>query len=138
MKTISTINGLSTRYDIPTKCTVVNIIMLQQFSSKEAANDKIKELADELMVSPVTIKIWIQKYHNIRQIGMSLPEGTMAYSPVVITEKKLPKVKAELNKIKSQINQLKFKFETTKLKGKASDYKSTKTSSELLDELIKG
>lgn len=137
MKTISTISGISTRYDVKSKCKVVEHLLTQEYKDKKHLNTVIENIAESLMVNPVTVKLWIHKYQHTYKEGLKLPDGVMSYSPLVIDEKDLVYVKRKLKIVKNKINTIKKEHEKTLSKVSAKTLREgTKKPSELLNKLI--
>jgi len=137
MKRVAAIAGMGIRYDVPTKCHAVAIVLKQKFPSKADQDDFIKEVSTMLGVNPMTIKSWISKYHNTYHLGMSLPTGTMSHSFVVLEDAAIPKAKDKLIKLREKLVALRREYETSTVADiAASDLRSTKTPKEILEELI--
>ena len=122
------ITGLHIRYDVPTKCKLVEQVLSKSFKSKKALNHYINTLASKYVVNPVSIKVWISKYGQTYKQGINLPAGTMSYAFQPIKGKEISKVAAELEKLRGKALKIKHKYHPDT---------ATKTSKSLLDLLIK-
>jgi hypothetical protein len=120
------IAGLRLRYDVPTKCTLVQDILTRTFADKSAVNEYIAMLATTYNVNPVTIKLWCAKYASTYSIGMTLPTGTMSFVTAPITGPEIAVVDKKLTTIRDNFIALKLKYHPD----------TNRTSSEVLDELI--
>ena len=137
MTTISAITGLHTRYDVKTKCKVVESIFNKTFSSKEEANEYIAAIAETLEVNPVTIKLWISKYELTYKEGLKLPNGVMSYSFLTIDDSQVSKVNSKLLKVRQKLNSIRSSYETTTLPNvTTAQIRGNRKSKEILDELI--
>ena len=137
MTTISAITGLHTRYDVKTKCKVVEQILNTSFSSKEEANEYITAVAESLEVNPVTIKLWISKYELTYKEGLKLPDGVMSYSFLTIDDSQISEVNSKLLKVRQKLNKVRSSYETTTLPNvTTAQIRDCRKSQEILDELI--
>jgi hypothetical protein len=120
------IAGLRLRYDVPTKCTVVQDILTRKFADKEDVNTYITGIATRYKVNPATIKVWCAKYASTYSIGMTLPTGTMAFVATPITGPEIAVVDKQLTTIRNNFIALKLKYHPD----------TKRTPSEVLDELV--
>ena len=126
MKPTAAITGMHIRYDVKTKCELVESILTQTFADKEALNAFINTQALKLNVNPVTIKLWCSKYANIFLIGKQLPAGVMSFVADPLDQAAINKVRPELESIRNSLSTLKNKYHVPQ----------PRTSQEILEELI--
>ena len=126
MKPTAAISGSTIRYDVKTKCTVVESILTQTFADKEALNAFINTQALKLDVNPVTIKLWCSKYADIFLIGKQLPAGVMSFVVDPLDQAAITKVRPQLEVIRNSLSTLKAKYHVPQ----------PRTSQEILEELI--
>lgn len=126
MKPTAAITGMHIRYDVSTKCQIVESILTQTFADKEALNAFINTQALKLDVNPVTIKLWCSKYADIFLIGKQLPAGVMSFVVDPLNQSAITKVRPQLESIRSSLSTLKAKYHAPQ----------PRTSQEILDELI--
>lgn len=126
MKPTAAITGMHIRYDVATKCQIVESILTQTFADKEALNAFIKTQAITLDVNPVTIKLWCSKYANIFLIGKQLPAGVMSFVVDPLNQSAITKVRPQLESIRNSLSTLKAKYHVPQ----------PRTSQEILEELI--
>ena len=128
MKTnTAAITGLRIRYDVPTKCTIVQQVLSKSFKSKKVMNQYIDTLASKYAVNPVSIKVWIGKYGQTYKQGINLPAGTMSYVFQPLQGKQIAEVEGKLSELRSKALKIKHKYHPD----------TTSTPKSLLDELIK-
>jgi hypothetical protein len=120
------IAGLRLRYDVPTKCAIVQDITTRTFVDKSALNEYITILATTYNVNPVTIKLWCAKYADTYSVGLTLPTGTMAFVATPITGPEIAVVDKKLTAIRDNFIALKLKYHPD----------TNRTPSEVLDELV--
>ena len=120
------IQGFRITYDVSTKCTVVESILTQTFTSVTALNVFIKSQADRLDVNPVTIKLWCSKYADIFLIGKQLPAGVMSFVADPLNQSAITKVRPQLESIRNSLSTLKAKYHAPQ----------PRTSQEILEELV--
>ena len=102
------ISGLSIRYDVPTKCTLVADILSKQYQTNDELVAYIKEQAQALNVNYITIRTWIGMYGDCYQLGMQLPKGVMSHSFTTInTKADLKQTFKDLAKIRLDLDSLK-------------------------------
>ncbi len=126
MKPTAAITGMHIRYDVKTKCELVESILTQTFADKEALNAFINTQALKLDVNPVTIKLWCSKYANIFLIGKQLPAGVMSFVADPLNQSAITKVRPQLESIRNSLSTLKNKYHVPQ----------PRTSQEILEELI--
>ena len=126
MKPTAAISGSTIRYDVATKCQVVESILTQTFADKEALNAFINTQALKLDVNPVTIKLWCSKYANIFLIGKQLPAGVMSFVVDPLDQSAITTVRPQLESIRNSLSTLKAKYHVPQ----------PRTSQEILEELI--
>jgi hypothetical protein len=137
VKTTATVAGTHIRYDVPTKCNIVKAIVTSSYLTKAAQDSHIKSLADRLNVNPLTIKMWVSKYHNTYDMGRKLPQGTMSHTFVVLEDTAIPKAYSTLSKIRKQVVTLRNNLETSTVSGTAADdVRSSKTPNQILKQLV--
>ena len=136
------ISGISIRYDVPTKCSIVAIILNNSYQTKQELVAFIKEQAALYNVNYITIRTWIGMYGHSYQLGMQLPKGVMSHSFETINNKTdLNNTFKELTQIRASLDSLKLKREKpnnpkyTRPKKKQT---STQILSGLFEELDKG
>lgn len=106
------ISGLSIRYDVPTKCTLVSLILTKQYKTNDELTAFINEQAAKFHINPLTVKNWISTYYDCYRLGMQLPAGVMSHSFTTInTPTDLKQTIQALAEIKSSLNNLKQKKE---------------------------
>ena len=120
------ITGMHIRYDLPTKCTIVEHILTTKFTNKESLNQFIQGYADTLKVHPVTIKLWCAQFVDTFPIGKTLPAGTMSYVAHPLDKQAIGVVQPQLTLIREKLSALKTKYHGVR----------TKTPSDILEELI--
>lgn len=126
MKPTAAITGMHIRYDVATKCQIVESILTQTFADKEALNAFINTQAITLDVNPVTIKLWCSKYADIFLIGKQLPAGVMSFVVDPLNQSAITKVRPQLESIRNSLSTLKAKYHVPQ----------PRTSQEILEELI--
>ena len=126
MKPTAAISGSTIRYDVATKCTVVESILTQTFPDKEALNAFINTQAIILDVNPVTIKLWCSKYADIFLIGKQLPAGVMSFVVDPLNQSAITTVRPQLESIRNSLSTLKAKYHVPQ----------PRTPQEILEELI--
>ena len=126
MKPTAAITGMHIRYDVATKCQIVESILTQTFADKEALNAFINTQALKLNVNPVTIKLWCSKYADIFLIGKQLPAGVMSFVVDPLNQSAITKVRPQLESIRNSLSTLKAKYHVPQ----------PKTPQEILEELI--
>ena len=126
MKPTAAISGSTIRYDVKTKCIVVESILTQTFADKEALNAFINTQALKLDVNPVTVKLWCSKYANIFLIGKQLPAGVMSFVIDPLDQAAITTVRPQLEVIRNSLSTLKAKYHVPQ----------QKTSREVLEELV--
>lgn len=126
MNTHAAIAGSSIRFDVPTKCQIVESILTQKFSDTKALNEFIQLQADKLAVNPVTIKVWCAQFANNYLIGKQLPAGVMSFVTDPLNNKSIPVVRPQLESIRNTLRALKAKYHVPR----------DRTPSEVLEELI--
>ena len=126
MKPTAAITGMHIRYDVKTKCEIVESILTQTFADKEALSAFINTQALKLDVNPVTIKLWCSKYANIFLIGKQLPAGVMSFVVDPLNQSAITKVRPQLESIRNSLSTLKAKYHAPQ----------PRTSQEILEELI--
>lgn len=126
MKPTAAISGSTIRYDVPTKCQIVESILTQTFADKEALNAFINTQALKLNVNPVTIKLWCSKYADIFLIGKQLPAGVMSFVVDPLNQSAITTVRPQLESIRNSLSTLKAKYHVPQ----------PRTSQEILEELI--
>jgi len=126
MKPTAAITGMHIRYDVATKCQIVESILTQTFADKEALNAFINTQAITLDVNPVTIKLWCSKYANIFLIGKQLPAGVMSFVVDPLDQSAITTVRPQLESIRNSLSTLKAKYHVPQ----------PRTSQEILEELI--
>ena len=126
MKPTAAISGSTIRYDVKTKCELVESILTQTFADKEALNAFINTQALKLDVNPVTIKLWCSKYADIFLIGKQLPAGVMSFVVDPLDQSAITKVRPQLESIRNSLSTLKAKYHVPQ----------PRTSQEILEELI--
>ena len=126
MKPTAAITGMHIRYDVATKCQIVESILTQTFADKEALNAFINTQALKLNVNPVTIKLWCSKYADIFLIGKQLPAGVMSFVADPLNQSAITKVRPQLESIRNSLSTLKNKYHVPQ----------PRTSQEILEELI--
>lgn len=126
MKPTAAISGSTIRYDVPTKCAVVESILTQTFADKETLNAFINTQALKLDVNPVTIKLWCSKYADIFLIGKQLPAGVMSFVVDPLNQAAIATVRPQINSIRNSLSTLKAKYHVPQ----------PRTSQEILEELI--
>ncbi len=126
MKPTAAISGSTIRYDVPTKCQIVESILTQTFADKEALNAFINTQAIILDVNPVTIKLWCSKYADIFLIGKQLPAGVMSFVVDPLDQSAITTVRPQLESIRNSLSTLKAKYHVPQ----------PRTSQEILEELI--
>ena len=126
MKPTAAIAGSSIRFDVPTKCRVVESILTQKFQDTKALNEFIQLQADKLAVNPVTIKVWCAQFADNYLIGKQLPAGVMSFVPDPLNDKSIPVVRPQLESIRNSLSTLKAKYHAPQ----------PRTSQEILEELI--
>ena len=114
------------RYDVATKCQIVESILTQTFADKEALNAFINTQAITLDVNPVTIKLWCSKYADIFLIGKQLPAGVMSFVVDPLNQSAITKVRPQLESIRNSLSTLKAKYHVPQ----------PRTPQEILEELI--
>ena len=120
------ITGMRIRYDVPTKCKLVEAILTKSFKDKQALNEYIQMRATKLKVNPVTIKLWCAQYANNFLIGKNLPAGVMAFVADPLDQTSIPIVQPQLESIRNTLSTLKAKYHVPQ----------PRTSQEILEELI--
>ena len=120
------IAGLRIRYDVPTKCHIVKLILSINYPDKETQNNDIEKLALLYNVNPVTIKIWCAKYAYTFKQGIKLPAGVMSFTTTPIQGKEISKVEAKLKDLRDKALAIKHKYHP----------ETGATPREILDELI--
>ena len=126
MKPTAAISGSTIRYDVPTKCQIVESILTQTFADKEALNAFINTQALKLDVNPVTIKLWCSKYADVFLIGKQLPAGVMAFVVDPLDQSAITTVRPQLESIRNSLSTLKAKYHVPQ----------PRTSQEILEALI--
>lgn len=126
MKPTAAITGMHIRYDVATKCQIVESILTQTFADKEALNAFINTQAITLDVNPVTIKLWCSKYANIFLIGKQLPVGVMSFVVDPLNQSAITTVRPQLESIRNSLSTLKAKYHVPQ----------PRTPQEILEELI--
>lgn len=126
MKPTAAITGMHIRYDVATKCQIVESILTQTFADKEALNAFINTQAITLDVNPVTIKLWCSKYADIFLIGKQLPAGVMSFVVDPLNQSAITKARPQLESIRNSLSTLKAKYHVPQ----------PRTSQEILEELI--
>lgn len=126
MKPTAAITGMHIRYDVATKCQIVESILTQTFADKEALNAFINTQAITLDVNPVTIKLWCSKYADIFLIGKQLPAGVMSFVVDPLNQSAITKVRPQLESIRNSLSTLKAKYHVPQ----------PRTPQEILEELI--
>ncbi len=126
MKPTAAISGSTIRYDVPTKCQIVESILTQTFADKESLNAFINTQAIILDVNPVTIKLWCSKYADIFLIGKQLPAGVMSFVVDPLDQSAITKVRPQLESIRNSFSTLKAKYHVPQ----------PRASQEILEELI--
>lgn len=126
MKPTAAITGMHIRYDVATKCQIVESILTQTFTDKEALNAFINTQATTLDVNPVTIKLWCSKYADIFLIGKQLPAGVMSFVVDPLNQSAITTVRPQLESIRNSLSTLKAKYHVPQ----------PRTSQEILEELI--
>ncbi len=126
MKPTAAITGMHIRYDVKTKCELVESILTQTFADKEALNAFINLQALKLDINPVTIKLWCSKYADIFLIGKQLPAGVMSFVVDPLNQVAITKVRPQLESIRNSLSTLKAKYHVPQ----------PRTSQEILEELI--
>ena len=126
MKPTAAISGSTIRYDVPTKCQIVESILTQTFADKESLNAFINTQAIILDVNPVTIKLWCAKYADIFLIGKQLPAGVMSFIVDPLNQSAITTVRPQLESIRNSLSTLKAKYHVPQ----------PRTPQEILEELI--
>ncbi len=126
MKPTAAITGMYIRYDVATKCQIVESILTQTFADKEALNAFINTQSITLDVNPVTIKFWCSKYADIFLIGKQLPAGVMSFVVDPLDQSAITTVRPQLESIRNSLSTLKAKYHVPQ----------PRTSQEILEELI--
>ena len=126
MKPTAAITGMHIRYDVATKCQIVESILTQTFADKEALNAFINTQAITLDVNPVTIKLWCSKYADIFLIGKQLPAGVMSFVVDPLKQSAITTVRPQLESIRNSLSTLKAKYHVPQ----------PRTPQEILEELI--
>ena len=130
------ISGLSIRYDVPTKCTLVADILSKQYQTNDELVAYIKEQAQALNVNYITIRTWIGMYGHCYQLGMQLPKGVMSHSFTTINNKTdLKQTLKELTQIKASLESLKSRREKSNHPQYARP-KKKQTSTQILSGLF--
>lgn len=120
------IAGTHIRYDIPTKCQIVAVILSNTYSSKKGLNAFIAVMATKYAVSSAAIKIWCAKYGHTYKQGVTLPAGTMSYEFTPLQQRQIQFVGTQLTNIRSELTALRTTYHPTQ----------KSTPSDILDELI--
>ena len=120
------ITGIRIRYDVPTKCSIVKIVLAKTYPTKEDLNDQIQILADLYNVSTMSIKVWCAKYATNYKVGINLPAGVMSFTTTPIKGKEIAKVEAKLKDLRDKALVIKSKYHPD----------TGATPREILDELI--
>ena len=120
------IAGLHRRYDVATKCSIVQIILVNTYPTKEDLNDQIQILADLYNVSTMSIKVWCAKYAINYKVGLNLPAGVMSFTATPVQGKEIAVVEAQLADLRDKALVLKRKYHP----------ETGSTPREILDELI--
>lgn len=128
--------GLTLRYDVQTKCTIVSDVLTRQFNTQKELVAYIKELAIAYHVNYITIRTWIGMYGHCYQLGMQLPKGVMSHSFTTINNK------TDLNQAHKELAQIRSSMEALKLKREKSNHpkyarpKTKQTSTQILSGLF--
>jgi hypothetical protein len=131
------ISGVSIRYDVPSKCTVVGHLLTKKYLSKKEQDQHIKKFAASIKVNPITIKMWCAKYATTWELGRNLPIGTMSHSFLTIPEASIPKVVNELAIIRASLIQVSIANEVSTVKEYCpEELRSRRTPKEVLELLI--
>lgn len=126
MNPTAAISGSTIRYDVATKCQIVESILTKTFPDKEALNAFINTQAITLDVNPVTIKLWCSKYADIFLIGKQLPAGVMSFVVDPLNQSAITTVRPQLESIRNSLSTLKAKYHVPQ----------PRTSQEILEQLI--
>ena len=126
MKPTAAITGMHIRYDVKTKCELVESILTQTFEDNDKLNEFINTQALKLEVNPVTIKLWCSKYADIFLIGKQLPAGVMSFVVDPLNQAAITKVRPQLESIRNSLSTLKAKYHVPQ----------RRTSREVLEELV--
>lgn len=120
------IRGLKIVYDVPTKCSIVQMILANTYPTKEDLNDQIEMLANQYNVSTMSIRVWCAKYATNYKQGIKLPAGVMSFTITPIKGKEIAKVEAKLKDLRDKALVIKSKYHPD----------TGATPREILDELI--
>ena len=120
------IAGLRIRYDVATKCSIVQTVLGKTYLTRKDLNNQIETLANQYNVSTVSIKIWCAKYASNYKVGIKLPAGVMSFTATPIKDTEIAKVEAKLKDLRDKALVIKHKYHP----------ETGSTPREILDELI--
>lgn len=130
------ISGLHIRYDVATKCQIVETILTGTYKTHQELVATIKEHAAKLNINYITIRTWITMYGDSYHLGKQLPKGVMSHSFTTLnTQTDIVQASKELAQLRASTEALKFKREKSN-NPKYARPKTKQTSSQILSGLF--